>query len=423
MPVPDVPVPNVPVPDVLVPPPHIAIPLPGHNLPAEEMDQLTDLLTQLVQGLALQNQNAVAAQAAQAAVVVPPVQPNGPRTATLTTIPIFTGAPHSVDLADWILSIDRAALADGWDNPMRRRVAIGKLGGHALGWHDSTGIDLATWQEWIAGLRLLFSPRLSMFDWCIRVENRRQLPGESGVEYVMDKSKICRLCPQAITEEEIIGYLIKGLNRPEQIAGLMAHPPATIAEFIETVRRMEQMGIAPLSLTPALPVATAVTSMTTPAATDLRDILAEMGKTISNSVVDSMRQWNMGYPRQPPSNVRYQAPAPTYASRPTTEWRGYSPQQQQTVSYDWRNPAQPPIRPQMAPPVRPPNPGTISYRAPGAAPVYTPRPRLPMSQIICHGCQNYGHFVRDCPNTITAAMYEQGNEQADPMGQGWPQNE
>ncbi len=129
---------NIPVLNIIVPPP-------------QDLDEIRAMFAQLIQ---LSHENAVtaqaaqaaqaAAQAAQAAQPAQPAQNKGSRTATLTTIPIFTGSAHSPDLADWILSIDRAALADGWDDPMRRRVAIGKLGGHALGWHYSTGIDLAT---------------------------------------------------------------------------------------------------------------------------------------------------------------------------------------------------------------------------------------------------------------------------------------
>lgn len=52
---------------------------------------------------------------------------------------------------------------------MRRRVSIGKLGGHALAWHDATGVGLATWVDWIAGLRLLLvhvSPCLTgAYEW------------------------------------------------------------------------------------------------------------------------------------------------------------------------------------------------------------------------------------------------------------------
>lgn len=45
-------------------------------------------------------------------------------------IPMFSGTPAE-DLDDWVADIDRVALVEGWNDDVKRRVAISKLGGIA----------------------------------------------------------------------------------------------------------------------------------------------------------------------------------------------------------------------------------------------------------------------------------------------------
>lgn len=42
------------------------------------------------------------------------------------------------------------------------------------------------------------------------VKVRRQLPTESACSYVIEKLKICKLSPTALTEEQMIPFLIRG---------------------------------------------------------------------------------------------------------------------------------------------------------------------------------------------------------------------
>ncbi len=59
----------------------------------------------------------------------------GPRPATLLTIPNFSGGP-SDNFADCEAAIERATVADNWNLEMKRRMAISKLTGLALSWQD-----------------------------------------------------------------------------------------------------------------------------------------------------------------------------------------------------------------------------------------------------------------------------------------------
>jgi len=123
---------------------------------------------------------------------------------------------------------------------MKRRVAVTKLDGAALACHDHTGYALVEWNDWIAGVRALFQPRLSLMEWCLLVERRTQLAGESGVEYSMEKDKLFRLCPHQLQEQEKVDYLIRGLMKPDQRGALLGNPPTDVATFIGALRSIEQ---------------------------------------------------------------------------------------------------------------------------------------------------------------------------------------
>ena len=185
--------------------------------------QMIDLMAMMANNLAqMQNRQAV-------------------RSSTLAAIPTFSGG-ITESLADWEAAIARVSLAEGWEDPMKRQVAIGKLTGTALAWHHQTGHTLELWNDWLAGLRLLFQPRLSLTEWCLLVEGRRHIPGEHSAQYAMEKAKLCRLCPHPLNEADIVTYLVRGLSRPDHVSALMANPPATIDGFIDAMRRMEQTG-------------------------------------------------------------------------------------------------------------------------------------------------------------------------------------
>lgn len=96
-------------------------------------------------------------------------------------IPMFSGTPAE-DLDDWIADIDRVALIEGWNGNVKRRVAISKLGGIAKSWQDLTGHDLEDWEDWIDRFETTFRPHLTLVEWGVKVEGRRQLPGESGAQ-------------------------------------------------------------------------------------------------------------------------------------------------------------------------------------------------------------------------------------------------
>ena len=139
-----------------------------------------DIINQLaaIQG---QQQPAIQQQGGQ--------QPQGPRSSAVNMIPQYSGQAAD-SLADWLSVLNRTAVAEGWADDIKRRVAVGKLVGPALQWQDLTGNGLAAWVDWLAALQATFQPRLSLAEWCLRVERRVQLPTEPGALHALGKMKI-----------------------------------------------------------------------------------------------------------------------------------------------------------------------------------------------------------------------------------------
>lgn len=108
--------------------------------------------------------------------------------------------------------VNRRAVAEGWNDDIRRQVEIGKISGPALQWHDLSGNQHAKWLLWLAALEVTFRSWLSLVEWCLEIERSVQLTSESGAQYALEKNKLCRQCPRQLVDGDIFNYLSKRLN-------------------------------------------------------------------------------------------------------------------------------------------------------------------------------------------------------------------
>ncbi|KAK4030909.1 hypothetical protein OUZ56_024295 [Daphnia magna] len=81
-------------------------------------------------------------------------------------------------------------------------------------------------------------------DWNRLMQDRIQQPNESGMEYALDKFRVCRLSPTTLTERDAISFLINGLARWEHVAAMAAAAPIDIPAFITRIQQLEQLGVS-----------------------------------------------------------------------------------------------------------------------------------------------------------------------------------
>lgn len=280
------------------------------------------------QAAAIQQQQQ-AHQALLVQLAIPPPA-RGPRAAAVGLVQSYSGLT-SESLADWLSVLNRTSVSEGWSDDMKRQVAIGKLSGPALQWHDLSGNQQATWPLWLAALEATFRPRLSLVEWCLQIERRVQLPSESGAQYALEKVKLCRLCPHQLADGDIVNYLSKGLIMPDQRSIMLANPPGNIDAFITRIRDLESVscGLSNINqpaanLTPPPAVAAFVAQ---PPATDLAPIPKGFGDQLNQSVREmrSMLQMQPGWrpsfnavrtPTNLPAAQSSQQPSPMTSVRP-----------------------------------------------------------------------------------------------------------
>ena len=121
-----------------------------------------------------QKQQAHQALLAQLAnlLVAPPAL--GPRTAAVGLIPVYSG--NAIDsLADWLSILNRTSVAEGWNDDVKRQVAIGKLSSSALEWHYLGKNQHAIWPLLAGSIGSHFLISVSLMEWCSQIERRVQL--------------------------------------------------------------------------------------------------------------------------------------------------------------------------------------------------------------------------------------------------------
>jgi hypothetical protein len=279
----------------------------------------------------------------------------------------YSGSP-SESLPAWLQEVMRKSNAENWTPDERRRAAIGTLVGAAFTWQERVGDALATWDPWLLGLRNAFEAPLSTSQWQILVEGRRQKPGESGSNYVMEKLQLAARRATPPDDAEIIPYLIRGLANPFHQAALMTQTPADIAAFLVEIRRLEELTTSNelSSASQSFPASVASASVPAVSPESVMDTLIRAVSALTTrvdtlaGVVDSQQ---------------YRPPRPLSP--------GYSASSGPRVTFERREPQS-------------------------------------LEETICYNCRMRGHLVRNCPQP-NPRRPDQGNEQAGPMGLG-PRN-
>ena len=75
---------------------------------------------------------------------------------------------------------------------------------------------------------------------CYEGAERPQHAREPVTDYILDKARWLRQCPDAFGEARFIPYIVRGLNSSELRAALSLNAPISVAGLLETVAAMEE---------------------------------------------------------------------------------------------------------------------------------------------------------------------------------------
>ena len=294
-----------------------------------------------IQQLVAQNQALVGllqAQQVQPPAPAPaaPPAPAPPRVSqsVVETIPVFNGGVGDFP-QDFVDCVDRIAAVEGWNDQQRIQVAVRRLAKTAKDWHNHSGHNQAAWADWSAQLINNFSPRIPYGEWMRQVQERRQRPGESGIEYALDKRKLLRVAPVPLDDAQVVAFLINGLSRWQHEGAMSANPPADFEGFLTRIRELESLDISACSAHPqAPPVATAAAApifspyVPPPATAPLNDLnrnLAAFGERLMAEFTARMN--GLAVTPRPTTPVAPTSPGPVRAGRGRGAPTGYDPRE------------------------------------------------------------------------------------------------
>ena len=152
-----------------------------------------------------------------------------------------------------------------------------------------------------------------------QVQERRQRPGESGIEYALEKRKLLRVAPVPLGDAQTVAFLIHGLARWQHEGAMSANPPANFEDFLARIRELESLDIsAGPPQPPFYPVATAAAvpsfspSIPPPAPPPLVDLnrnLEAFGRKLLTEFTSRMAGLTAAPGRSPLERLRHRDPS------------------------------------------------------------------------------------------------------------------
>lgn len=167
------------------------------------------------------------------AVVMPAYQP-------LRNPSSFRGDPGE-DPITWLKEYDRVAKFNRWDDTISLANAFFFLEGTARQWFENNEDVLTTWEKFEAALKKTFGDSRQ----CVRkaeeqLKCRAQKHGESAQSYIQSVLGLCHQVNAAMTENEKLSHLMKGVAEDIYQALIIKEIEST-ADFIKWCQKIEDM--------------------------------------------------------------------------------------------------------------------------------------------------------------------------------------
>lgn len=116
------------------------------------------------------------------------------------------------DIDEWLVHYDRVSKFNRWDTAAQRENVVLFLSDTALTWFENHEGKLTNWSRLVEEIKKRFGDSMAKKK---RAEHtllqRAQVPGESCTTYIEEVLKLCRTVNSAMSEEDKVGHLLKGI--------------------------------------------------------------------------------------------------------------------------------------------------------------------------------------------------------------------
>ncbi|KAH9382800.1 hypothetical protein HPB48_023362 [Haemaphysalis longicornis] len=156
--------------------------------------------------------------------------------------PVFRGRADE-DLDDWLHLYERYGRSLAWTNEQKADNLVFALEDVARGWYVTALWEKTaeTWDDWRRALQSTFAGD-HVQEWAyIRLQERRQQPGETPQQYVSGMLQLCARVNANMPDGEKLRYLVRGL-RPEMMERVALSNPRTTQEFLQHLQRLTHIG-------------------------------------------------------------------------------------------------------------------------------------------------------------------------------------
>ena len=305
------------------------------------------------------------------------------------------------DPESWLETYERVATFNHWNSEDKLRHVYFYLEDAAKTWFENRESSLQTWDLFRTTFLNTFASIVRKERAASLLETRVQLPNENVTIFTEEMTRLFRQADAAMPEDKKVRLLMRGVKQ-ELFAGLVRHPPTTVAEFLTEATTIEKTLDMRTKQYNRSPLSAAYSEMHPLATDDLRETIRaivreELRKLLPtpqhqvHSIADVVREevrQSLGIPEEPPllqpQAMSYAAAARRNAPPPRPRQDSAPPQQ---------------FGRQTPPPPPPPTP----YRPP-VAQRYAPRPaprktdvwRAPDNRPLCYHCGEAGHAYRRC---------------------------
>ncbi|XP_064477004.1 uncharacterized protein LOC135390930 [Ornithodoros turicata] len=160
-----------------------------------------------------------------------------------STLPTYDGTDNN--LQEWIAAVESMRDLSSWSEAATLSAAITRLRGRAMEWQKTDGIAHKKWDEWVAALENEFDRPLLFCQWIAQVNNRRQQPNESIVDYMYSRLELIRRGHYDLSNEDIVDWLIQGVSNAAEKPILAAYydlRQGTLSEFLQYASQIERQG-------------------------------------------------------------------------------------------------------------------------------------------------------------------------------------